>query len=281
MGWREVARARRGVLVAVLAGGATLVAPPARAQGCLPFAAGETLKYALRIGFGIRVGSGELTVAEGDSVRGLAALLLRFGVQGGAGPIKVSQQSTSWVDPRTLATYRFVKHERSPLNNGDDSVEVFPQEKRWAAAKGAIGYTPSELPLDELSFLFFIRTLPLGPDSSWTFARHYDPARSPTLVRVLGRETLKVDAGPFEAWKVELKVRDPAHFRGMGRMIVHVTDDAQRTPIRIETDMREAGSTVLQLTSRTPPAACVARGGMPDMGGPHPAQRFRTLPDAP
>ncbi|MBI3791300.1 MAG: DUF3108 domain-containing protein [Gemmatimonadetes bacterium] len=258
-----------------------LATPPARAQACLPFAVGETLRYSLRIGFGIRVGRGELSVADGDSVRGAVAMRFRFDVEGGAGPIRASQHSVSWVDPHTLATFRFVKHERSPVMNGDDSVEVFPREKRWAAAKGAIGYTPNELPLDELSFLYFVRTLPLGADSSWTFARHYDPARSPTLVRVLGHETMKVEAGTFETWKVELKVRDPAHFRGMGRMILHITDDAQRIPIRIETDMREAGSTVMELASRTPAAACVAREGSPDRGVPPTAQRFGRLPDAP
>ncbi len=266
----------------LVAGVAAMAAPPARAQECLPFGAGESLSYVIRIGFGIRVGKGEMTVAAGDSVRGEATLLLRFGVDAGAGPIRATQRSASWVTPAQLATLRFTKHERSPLTNVDDSVEVYPREKRWTAAKGAIGYSPSDLPLDELSFLFFVRTLPLAADSSWNFSRHYDPARSPTLVRVVGRERVKTDAGTFETWKVELKVRDPAHFRGLGRMVLNVTDDAQRTPVRIETDMREAGSTVLELTARTgPPASvCASRKESADTVAQHPAQKFPTTPDA-
>ena len=267
----------------MLAGGAALVASPARAQTCLPFAVGESLRYVVKIGFGLRVGNGEMTVAAGDTVRGEATLLLRFGVEAGAGPIHASQKSASWVTPLQLSTLRFTKRERSPLTNVDDSVEVYPREKRWTAANGAIGYAPSDLPLDELSFLFFVRTLPLGPDSSWNFSRHYDPARSPTLVRVLGHERVKTDAGTFETWKVELKVRDPAHFRGLGRMILNVTDDAQRVPVRIETDMREAGGTVLELVARVTPAstACAGRKETPDTAATHPAQKFQTTPDAP
>jgi hypothetical protein len=260
-----------------------MAASPARAQSCLPFSAGEALTYVVKIGFGLRVGRGEMTVATGDTVRGEPTLLLRFGVEAGAGPIHASQHSSSWVTPTQLTTLRFTKHERSPLTNADDSVEVYPREKRWTAAKGAIGYSPSDLPLDELSFLFFVRTLPLGPDSSWNFSRHYDPARSPTLVRVVGRERLKTDAGTFETWKVELKVRDPAHFRGLGRMVVNVSDDAQRLPVRIETDMRDAGSTVLELTGRVVPPLpqCLLRKETPDTAATHPAQKFQATPDAP
>ncbi len=267
----------------LLVGAATCVASPARAQECLPFGVGESLSYVVRIGFGIRVGTGEMSVSAGDSVRGGSTLLLRFAVDAGAGPIRATQRSASWVNATPLATLRFTKHERSPLTNVDDSVEVFPREKRWTAASGAIGYSPSDLPLDELSFLFFVRTLPLGLDSSWNFSRHYDPARSPTLVRVLGHERVKTDAGAFETWKVELKVRDPAHFRGMGRMVLNLTDDAQRLPVRIETDMREAGATVLELSGRLSPpmTACLVRRENADTAPPHPAQKFQTTPDAP
>lgn len=273
---------RRAWSLLLLAGGTATATPPARAQGCLPFGVGEALTYVVKIGFGLRVGRGEMTVATGDSVRGEATLLLRFAVEAGAGPIHASQKSSSWVTPAQLATLRFTKHERSPLTNADDSVEVYPREKRWTTAKGAIGYSPSDLPLDELSFLFFVRTLPLGPDSSWNFSRHYDPARSPTLVRVVGHERVKTDAGTFETWKVELRVRDPAHFRGMGRMVLNVTDDAQRLPVRIETDMRDAGATVLELIGRVVPpvSACPLRQESPGTAATPPAQKFQATPDA-
>lgn len=256
----------RGALNALV--GLALTTRVAGAQGCLPFGRGEKLNYSIHIGFGIRVGRSELTVGDADSVRGNDAMLLRFDMSGGAGPLRATQHTASWVDPTSLATLRFVKHERSPLTKVDDSVEVFPRERRWSDARGAIGYSPSDLPLDELSFLYFVRTLSLGADSAWLFSRHYDPARSPTSVKVLGHELLKTDLGPIETWKVELKVRDPAHFRGLGRMTIWVSDDADRVPIRIETDMREAGSTVMELTARTAGSSaergCASAGKIPD-----------------
>ena len=72
----------------MVVGGVALAAPPASAQGCLPFAAGEVLRYTMRVAFGLRIGKGELTVSESDTVRGEAALLLRFGIEVSAGPMR-------------------------------------------------------------------------------------------------------------------------------------------------------------------------------------------------
>jgi hypothetical protein len=66
-------------------------------------------------------------------------------------------------------------------------------------------------------------------------------------VKVLGRESVTVGAGTFDALLVEMRVRDPAHYRGEGVIRIHLTDDARRLPLRIESTIPVAGTALLTL----------------------------------
>ena len=59
------------------------------------------------------------------------------------------------------SSLRFHKSERSPLGSAEESVEVFPATNSWTDADGRSGVSPGGPPLDELSFIYFIRTQPL------------------------------------------------------------------------------------------------------------------------
>jgi len=111
-------------------------------------------------------------------------------------------------------------------------------------------------PLDELSFVFFLRTLPLAPGDTYSFDRHYDPARNPVRVRVVGRGPLRVPAGEFRAVEVEMRVRDRTRYGGEGVIRIHFTDDARHLPLRLESQIPVAGRMVLALDALGP--ACGA-----------------------
>lgn len=106
-------------------------------------------------------------------------------------------------------------------------------------------------PLDELSFIYFVRTLPLEAGASYSLSRHYDPARNPVTVRVVGRGAVTVPAGRFETIEVEMRVRDPIRYRGEGVIQLHLTDDRRRVPVRIESAIPRVGRMVLSLESGT------------------------------
>ena len=108
---------------------------------------------------------------------------------------------------------------------------------------------PTGAPVDELSFIFFIRTLRLAPGDSYTLARHYDATRNPVRIRVVGRGPMRVPAGTFQTIEVEMRVTDPAHYRGEGVIRLHLSDDARRIPVRIESAIPRAGRMVLSLES--------------------------------
>ena len=108
---------------------------------------------------------------------------------------------------------------------------------------------PTGAPLDELSFVYFLRTLRLADGDTYTFTRHYDTARNPVRVRVIGRGRIRVPAGEFDAVEVEMRVRDANHYGREGVIQFHFTDDARRIPIRMESQIPVAGRMVLSLES--------------------------------
>ena len=226
----------------------SVVAPVARAQehAALPFAVGERLVYAGRArGVG---GHGAMWIDGPVSVRGVETMELHFDFAARFGPVSVSQKTTSWLDPSRMAALRFSKQERNPIVRHSETFELYPDERRWEGSDGDGGGSPTDAPLDELSFIYFIRTLPLLSDSALSFTRHFDVVRSPTTVRILGREQITTPAGTFSTIIVEMRVRDSKHYKGEGSIRLAITDDRCRLPVRIDSDIPGAGKVVLTLT---------------------------------
>jgi hypothetical protein len=222
--------------------------PPAAA---LPFAVGERLEYDVRVGGLGTIGRGEMWIEGPVDVRGQDAWLLRFDFRAGRGPLKAVDRTRSWIDPRRMAALRFSKEERHPLSRHAESVELFPESRRWSEAGGAAGVSTTDAPLDELSFMYFLRTVPLDADTTLRFDRHFDAARNPTSVRVVGREMVTTVAGEFATIVLEMRVRDPRRYRGEGVIRLHLSDDADRIPVRIESRMPVVGTAVMSLRART------------------------------
>jgi hypothetical protein len=225
----------------------------------LPFGAGERLEYRARVARVGEIGRAAMWVEGPFELRGAEALRLRFDVDTRVGPVRVRDRTESWLDPARMAALRYHKHERHPLARRDERVELYPEERRWERADGVHGASETDRPLDELSFLYFVRTLPLDDDAEVRLARHFDPERNPAVLRVVGRETLATPAGEFRTLVVEMRVRDERRYRGEGVLRLHLSDDARRLPVRIESVVPVAGRAVLTLEAYTPAPQVLAR----------------------
>lgn len=216
----------------------------------LPFAPGEELVYQVQVSPFGKVGHGTLGVDTQQTLRGQETYLLRFDFSAKVGFFKGSQRSRSWIHPATLSVLRFHKHEKKPLARDEsEEVEIYPEQQRWTAANGETGRSPTAEPLDELSFLYYVRTLPLTPGAEYYVNRHFDARRNPVVIRVMGRVVVEVPAGVFSAILVEMNVRDPERYQGEGQIRMHLLDDEFRTPLRIETSLPQVGRMVLELES--------------------------------
>jgi hypothetical protein len=222
----------------------------AQESPALPFAVGERLSYDTRAG-GIG-GRAEMWIDGPVEVRGTPAMVLRFSFVTKIGPFGVSDQTTSWWDARRSATLRFEKRERHLLDRHTEEVEIDGGTGHWRATDGREGDGPSAAPLDELSFIYFIRTLDLTGDSTMRLQRHFDAERNPTIVRVVGRDTITTPVGVFGTREIEMRVRDARHYRGEGIIRLSISDDACRRPVRIESRIPGAGNVVMTLAAASP-----------------------------
>lgn len=251
-------RSRLRPLVLPIAALLAAAATGARAQEtALPFRVGELLEYRVRVARVGDVGKGRMWVEGPEDERGTSTWRLRFEVEAGKGPFRGVDRTSSWLDPLTFSITRFRKEERHMLSRSREDVLIHPDSGTWHDLDGDDKAAPRPLgaaePLDELSFIYFLRTLPLDRDTTMTFERHFDPARNPTIVRVVGNDTIKTPAGIFHTRVVEMEVRDPKHYRGTGTIRIHFSEGDCRVPVRIESRMPVLGATTLTLTGWSHP----------------------------
>jgi hypothetical protein len=240
-----IAAATLGVACAAAFPLPALAQPEAEAR---PFARGEELRYRVSIR-PLGRGSGSLRVDRAEPIRGEPVEQLEFAFHAKVGLFSVRHLSRSWLSSGRWAALRYEIHERSPLGKVEEEVELFPSEQRWKGLRAA-GESATTRPLDELSYLYLLRTLPLSPGESYQLDRHYDPRRNPAVVRVLAREAITVPAGTFETIAVEFEVRDPSRCKGRAVLRLHLSDDARRLPVRIASSC--PAEMVLELQSLTP-----------------------------
>lgn len=246
---------RRTLAIAALAllASAGPAAPEGQApRPALPFGPGEEMVYHASSRLG-RIGTGTLRVEGPEEVAGRRTLLLRFDFSGRLGPARVEDHTRSWLDPARFHALRYSKRERSPVTRADVDVQFDPARRSWRTEAGDTGSLTTDEPLDELSFLYFLRTLSLEDGQTLNLRRHYDPDRNPVEVRVLGRRQTRTPAGEFATVEVEMRVRDPQRYRGKGGSIrLFLTDDERRIPVRIESSVPVLGRMVMTLVSHTP-----------------------------
>jgi len=231
------------------------------AQTALPFGPGEQLTYSVRVGKLGNVGRGKMIVEGPVTLRDVEVYALHFELRARVGFLTATDRTCSWIDPQRMATLRFQKHERHPLSKYDETVELFPQEQRWERTPGDTGVSPTDDPLDELSFIYYVRTLPLVADTTYELTRHFEIGRNPIQVNVVRRDTLVTEAGTFPTVFVEMRVKDPRRYKGDGVIAIHLSDDRYRLPVRITSSMPLFGSTVLTLVAYSHATELAATGG--------------------
>ncbi|MEP6619626.1 MAG: DUF3108 domain-containing protein [bacterium] len=228
-----------------------------------PFAVGEKLSYNAHAGPGIN-GHAEMWIDGPFEMQGVSAILLHSSFSAKVGFLSVTDNTTSWVDPMRMATLRYVKEERHLLARHNEDVSLSNASRQWTAADGRSGTSPSDDPLDELSFIYALRGFALPEDSMVVLNRHFDAERNPTTLRLVGRGVVTTPAGTFDTREIEMRVRDSRRYRGEGLLRISLSDDPCRRPVRIESSIPGAGTVVMTLTSAVPAiAACAPRVDAP------------------
>lgn len=234
---------------------ATAPASPATASASTastqrpPFPLGEALEYRVSVSVGGNVGTGQMRV-EGPAADGNASTWrLVMEIHASRGPIRATDRTVSWLDPLAFRITRFEKTERHPLSRSEERVTIHAADGTYRdEVEGRAHALGSAQPLDELSFIYFLRTIPLDRDTVFQVSRHFDPARNPTIIRILGEELVETPVGIFRTRIVEMVVRDPKRFRGAGTIRLNISVADCHVPVRIVSRMPVLGTTTLLLT---------------------------------
>jgi hypothetical protein len=233
----------------------TTVAEPAQ-QVPVPFSVGERLEYDVKFGV-LKVGSGRMEVVGTETVRGRETWHTAFTVKGGTFFYKVNDRLESWIDMENFASLRHVQDLQEGKRDRERRYEIFPDRMVYTENDGEEQPTARD-PLDDGSFLYFIRTVPLSVGQTYDFPRYFKPDRNPVRVRVLRKESVKVPAGRFDAIVIQPIIKSKGIFSENGRAEIWLSDDDRRIMLQMKSNL-SFGTLNLYLKSYTEGTATAAK----------------------
>jgi hypothetical protein len=209
-----------------------------------PFAVGETLQYEASLGY-FPVGTASAAVARTTRERGTDALVFTAVGEGGPPGFRARYEMTSWVQSARLASLRFHRKLTQGSKVDEERYQIVPDSGRYRQEGVARDWVAPRDPLDELAYLYYLRTIPLEVGKSFTMSRYFKTGYNPVQVRVTGREPVALfDGRTVPCFTVELTSRGAT-------MGVSLTDDARRLPVALSLPL-PYGTVTLVLTSAGP-----------------------------
>lgn len=243
---------RTGILLC-----AAVMAAPASAQSgarSVPFGVGERAEYSVSLGIFGDVGEGSMEVVKVQNVHGHQTYHLRFDLQGGIAFAKVDDTLESWLDVAELFTRRIHKDQQEVNYERDQWYDLYPDSMIYRRqSDGQVDTLASAQPLDEVGFLYWVRTLPLEVGETYTYNRYYKRSGNPVTLKVLRKETIEGAGGAeIPVIVVQPLIKTSGLFGDGGEAEVYFTDDWRRILVKMSSKVPVIGRLGLTLTSYTP-----------------------------
>lgn len=213
-----------------------------------PFRVGEMAEYDITFG-PVRVGRGHLRVEAVDTVRSMPAYRLSFEIEGGPFFYEIDDRTVSWLGTGPYRSVRFEqilreggyrRHRRYDLDHEEGVFDRFDWDEEAEAYRLHARERDVPIPpqaLDEIAYLYLVRTLPLEVGRTYRFERYFEEDGNPVVVQVLRRERVRVRAGTFETVVVRPIIQTDGMFGEGGEAEVFISDDDRRTIVQLKTKM--------------------------------------------
>ena len=213
-----------------------------------PFEVGEEAEYDVTFG-PIHIGRAHLSIEAEESIRETSTYRLVFEINGGVPFYRIDDRTVSWLAIKPYRSVRFEqvlreggyrRHRRYELyhdaltvtredwDEEDDEYKPHPKQQDLPIPVGA---------LDEISYLYLIRTLPLEVGHTYTFNEYFENEGNPVVVEVLRRERVRVRAGIFHTIVVRPTIQADGMFAEDGEAEVYFSDDDRRLIVQLKTKM--------------------------------------------
>ena len=217
----------------------------------VPFGPGERLTYNVKIGI-INSGSAHMEVLGIDSIREEPSYHLEMSLKGSLlfGAVQVNDHYQSWLGTRSVSSHRYVSDVHQLTYSRYRNFEFRPEEMSWEETEsGDMGRLATALPLDDISFLYFVRTLPLEIGQTYTLPRYFKKEGNPVVIKVEGKRVVEVPAGTFNTIVVRPIIKTRGLFSEGGEAELYLTDDDNKHLVYLRSKIPIVGSVTLHLES--------------------------------
>jgi hypothetical protein len=212
----------------------------ARLASPYPFAVGETLEYEAKLG-PLPIGTARMTVNPMTRERGSEAFVFAAAGEGRPMGIRVGADLTSYVGTRGFTSLRFHRRLYQGGTVDESQFQIVGDSSRYRQDGVPNDWAAPRNPLDELAFLYYLRTVPLTVGATYKIPRYFKTGYNPIQVRVAGRSEWQLpDGRTVPAFNLEITSRGLL-------MNVTMTDDARRLPVELDLPL-PFGRVTLELT---------------------------------
>ncbi len=219
----------------------------------LAFAVGERLTFGIYYQF-IRVGSATMSIEDTVVISGRKCIHIKTTARSASffdTFYKVRDEIHSYVDAEYYHALKFEKklqegsyyHDLTLIydyNKGKlygKSIR-YNDEKKSSVREKKEFQTELVQPLfDVLASFYFVRLNKLEPGMPVTVVSNDNEEVYPLLVYVQKKDKVKVAAGRFRALQVVPKLKGEAVFKQKGSIIIWLTDDEYKIPVKVESEL--------------------------------------------
>lgn len=148
----------------------------------------------------------------------------------------VRDQYLTFIDVEAIAPLKFEQHIREGTYRRDFIAEFDPIRKLAITTEGT--FPIPEYVHDIMSAFYYARTLDysgMKPGDQVQLYNFYKDKAHDLAVKFLGRQELEVAAGTFRTIVVEPLVKEGGLFKAEGRIVIWLTDDERKIPVRVNT----------------------------------------------
>ena len=216
----------------------------------------ERAEYQVKVGF-VSAGTGVMEVVGRETIDGHDTYHAVLRIEGGVGPARVDDRFESWGDAaawndrRNVFSRRFVQDQRELGKRRQRVYELFPERKQYrrtdADATNETFPLDTDQPLDDVSVLYFARSLPLKVGDTYTINRYFKAEANPIVLRVVRRDTVTVPAGTFPCVVVQPTIKTSGLFGEGGAAELWFSDDQYHRLVQMRSKVKIIGSLSLHL----------------------------------
>lgn len=204
----------------------------------IAFGYGEKLSFDISYGF-ITAGEAFMSVQDTVTMQGRTAYKVVFEVNSlpaFSWIYKVRDRYETYIDAEGIFPWRFEQHIREGGYKRDFTADF--DQRNHIARTSEGNFTIPPFVHDIMSAFYYMRTQGYDnrrPGERIHLRNFYKDSSYALDVKYLGRQEVDVEAGTFKTIVLEPLVKEGGLFKSDGRIIVWLTDDDRKIPIKVST----------------------------------------------